>query len=88
MLKFGYVCMWFVLVWFVFSVACCVAFVSCAPAMPTCGTAGVWRCDGTQMQMCTGEQWSTRHDCSQIGLEDGGLMEQQCVENDGLAGCV
>lgn len=88
MLKFGQICLWGGLIWVVVAFAGCVALFSCAPAMPKCDTLGEWRCDGTEAHMCESEQWSFRFDCAEIGLEDGGLIEKECVEHDGLAGCV
>lgn len=88
MLKIGQICYWIALVWFVVGVAGCLSLFSCGPAMPPCDTLGEWRCDDNEVHMCTSEQWSFRFDCSKIGLEDGGISKQLCVENNGLAECV
>lgn len=89
MLKVGQFCLWAGLIWFI-TLCCGLGLVcfGCGPAMPKCDTLGEWRCDGSEVHMCESEQWSFRFDCSKIGTEDGGIIEKECEENDGLAECV
>lgn len=54
--------------------------LGCGSAYPECTDADEYRCDGDEIQLCTGEHWHPRIDCGVAGMT--------CEEIDGFHTCV
>lgn len=62
----------------------------CTPSYPPCQTAqaAVQRCNGSVVEMCSGEYWYPQYDCFETTNPDGELVPLPCVEDRGEAGCL
>jgi hypothetical protein len=68
-----------------------VSLCGCVSAYPKCFTSetAYFRCTGTVIEVCDGQHWIPRTDCSYLYLPDGGQVGHVCLETSfNMAGCV